>query len=178
MAAIGTDRAQHLIDAAHAAGITDGQLADIAGAVNGDPANIQHISGRAADAAERHIEDAVAATAARQAAIGEALRLARLGGHNPDTVAAKLAGMTTAAIDKLARDTAAYLRRKGIDTRPPAAHWTASAAQVDYIMSLLRSRSASGEGGGFFNGPTDRAAVARLTKADASAYITSLKGDY
>jgi hypothetical protein len=178
MAAIGTERAQDLLDAATAAGITADDLAQAAGAVNGDPANLPYISGRAADAAQRHIDDVVAARAARAAAIREALRLARLGGHDPDTIAPKLDRMTATAIAKLVRDTAAYLRGRGVDTRPPAAPAPATDAQVNYIMDLLARRAASGEGGGFFHGPTDRAGVRRLTRADASAYIDSLKGTY
>lgn len=54
----------------------------------------------------------------------------------------------------------------------------ATAKQVDYIMRLLAARKRSGEGGGFMTGPTDRAGVERLSAADASAYIDSLKGAY
>lgn len=52
----------------------------------------------------------------------------------------------------------------------------ATPRQVDYILSLLAQRG--GAGGGFFNGPTDRAGIALLTKTQASAYITSLKEEY
>ncbi|WP_026923297.1 hypothetical protein [Glycomyces arizonensis] len=55
----------------------------------------------------------------------------------------------------------------------------ATPRQVDYIMSLMRQRRRSGEGGGFIGGmPTTRAGVAKLTKQQASTLITSLKGDY
>jgi hypothetical protein len=54
----------------------------------------------------------------------------------------------------------------------------ATERQVDYIMELLAQRERTGEGGGFFQGPTDRAGVANLSKADASLYITSLKDEY
>ncbi|MEV5451624.1 helix-turn-helix domain-containing protein [Streptomyces sp. NPDC052535] len=54
----------------------------------------------------------------------------------------------------------------------------ATPRQVDYILSLLLSRRESGEGGGFFTGPTDRAGIETLSKREASSYITSLKGDY
>lgn len=54
----------------------------------------------------------------------------------------------------------------------------ATPRQVDYILQLLGRRERSGEGGGFFYGPTDRAGIETLSKAEASTYITSLKGDY
>jgi hypothetical protein len=54
----------------------------------------------------------------------------------------------------------------------------ATPRQVDFIMSLLARRERTGEGGGFFTGPTDRESVARLTRTEASTYIDSLKGAY
>ncbi|MFC1418607.1 hypothetical protein [Streptacidiphilus cavernicola] len=54
----------------------------------------------------------------------------------------------------------------------------ATPRQVDYILRLLAARERSGEGGGFFYGPKDRAGIEEMSKADASSYITSLKGDY
>ena len=54
----------------------------------------------------------------------------------------------------------------------------ATPKQVDYILTLLARREHSGEGGGFFSGPTDRAGLEELSKREASTYITSLKGDY
>ena len=54
----------------------------------------------------------------------------------------------------------------------------ATQRQIDYILLLLEKRQISGEGGGFFQGPTDRAGIEELTKAEASAYITSLKDEY
>jgi hypothetical protein len=54
----------------------------------------------------------------------------------------------------------------------------ATPRQVDYILQLLQAREYSGEGGGFFVGPKDRAGIEELSKAQASAYIRSLKGDY
>lgn len=54
----------------------------------------------------------------------------------------------------------------------------ATPRQVDFILKLLARREYSGEGGGFFYGPTDRAGIEEMSKADASTYITSLKGDY
>ncbi|MGW3383314.1 helix-turn-helix domain-containing protein [Streptomyces albogriseolus] len=54
----------------------------------------------------------------------------------------------------------------------------ATPRQVDFILQLLARRERTGEGGGFFYGPTDRAGIEEMSKADASTYITSLKGDY
>ncbi|MFF0166771.1 helix-turn-helix domain-containing protein [Streptomyces prasinus] len=54
----------------------------------------------------------------------------------------------------------------------------ATPKQVEFILTLLARRECSGEGGGFFYGPTDRAGIEEMSKADASTYITSLKGDY
>jgi hypothetical protein len=68
-------------------------------------------------------------------------------------------------------------RAAGINP-PPTPGNAATPAQVDYIMSLLARRIETGEGGGFFQGPTTRESVQQLTKADASNYIKSLKGEY
>ena len=54
----------------------------------------------------------------------------------------------------------------------------ATERQVDYIMSLIARRAAYGEADGFMAGPTTREAVAKLSKSQASAYITSMKGGY
>ena len=54
----------------------------------------------------------------------------------------------------------------------------ATERQVDFIMSLVARRAAYGEADGFMSGPTTREAVAKLSKAQASAYITSMKGGY
>ncbi|MEU5157270.1 hypothetical protein [Glycomyces sp. NPDC021274] len=54
----------------------------------------------------------------------------------------------------------------------------ATPRQIDYIMSLLAQREISGEGGGFYYGPTTRAGVEEMSKAEASVYIRSLTGDY
>ncbi|GAB3115609.1 hypothetical protein GCM10027160_23190 [Streptomyces calidiresistens] len=50
--------------------------------------------------------------------------------------------------------------------------------QISYILSLLARRRDSGEGGGFFSGPTTRADLELLSKAEASAYIDSLTDNY
>lgn len=54
----------------------------------------------------------------------------------------------------------------------------ATPRQVEYILQLLDRRQRTGEGGGFFYGPTDRAGIEEMSKAEASTYITSLKGNY
>lgn len=54
----------------------------------------------------------------------------------------------------------------------------ATPRQVEFILQLLAARERSGEGGGFFNGPTDRVGIEELSKGEASLYIDSLKGDY
>ena len=54
----------------------------------------------------------------------------------------------------------------------------ATERQVDFIMSLVARRAAYGEADGFMSGPTTREEVAKLSKSQASAYITSMKGGY
>lgn len=54
----------------------------------------------------------------------------------------------------------------------------ATPRQVEYILQLLTAREYSGEGGGFYYGPKDRAGIEEMSKGEASTYITSLKGDY
>ena len=54
----------------------------------------------------------------------------------------------------------------------------ATERQVDFIMTLLAWRGFSGEADGFVSGPTTREEVAKLSKSQASAYITSMKGGY
>lgn len=54
----------------------------------------------------------------------------------------------------------------------------ATPRQVEYIIQLLEARKLSGEGGGFYSGPTNRADIELMSKGEASLYITSLKGDY
>lgn len=68
-------------------------------------------------------------------------------------------------------------RAAGINP-PPTPGNAATPAQVDYIMNLLARRIETGEAGGFMTGPTTREGVQNMTKADASLYIKSLKGDY
>lgn len=60
------------------------------------------------------------------------------------------------------------------DGNGPAARW-----QVNRIIELLRERGGDPLAeGGFMRGPTDRAGIARLTYAEATAYLDSLKGTY
>lgn len=54
----------------------------------------------------------------------------------------------------------------------------ATPRQISYILRLLSEREYSGEGGGFFMGPTDPDQVAELSKREASNYIDSLTGRY
>ncbi|MGK5531555.1 hypothetical protein [Streptomyces sp. URMC 129] len=54
----------------------------------------------------------------------------------------------------------------------------ATPRQVHYILQLLAYRQRTGDGGGFYNGPTSRAEIEEMSKAEASLYITSLTGDY
>jgi hypothetical protein len=64
-------------------------------------------------------------------------------------------------------------------TPPPAPDAPlATEAQVNYIIRLLDQRRRTGEGGGFYSGPTGRPQIAALTRQEASLYIRSLKGDY
>lgn len=88
--------------------------------------------------------------------------------------------MSDAELQKLIRDTHAYARANGYDVRTEAekAPLPATADQVDLILTLLRERARSGEGGGFYSGATDRAGIARMTRDQASSYINSLRGDY
>ncbi|MEU9470460.1 hypothetical protein AB0D78_28350 [Streptomyces avermitilis] len=59
-----------------------------------------------------------------------------------------------------------------------SAQGLATENQIGYILDLLARRRRTGEGGGFFSGPTDRAGIASLSRSEASSYIDSLKGDY
>lgn len=52
----------------------------------------------------------------------------------------------------------------------------ATPRQIEFIMDLIDQGRR--EEGGFYYGPTKREDVELMTKADASAYITSLLGDY
>jgi len=56
----------------------------------------------------------------------------------------------------------------------------ATPRQVDFILTLLAEREfrAFPDPGFIIDGPTERAAIEKLTKEQASAYISSLKGDY
>ena len=54
----------------------------------------------------------------------------------------------------------------------------ATERQVNFIMSLVARRAAYGEADGFMSGPTTREAIAKLSKSQASAYLTSMTGGY
>ena len=74
--------------------------------------------------------------------------------------------------------TAAETATETVAAEAPEA--TATASQVDYIMTLLdrRQRDGLADVVGFTTGPTTRQGVARMTRRAASAYIDSLKGEY
>ena len=69
-------------------------------------------------------------------------------------------------------------RAAGVTPPPAPGTPMATPRQVGYILRLLAQRERNGDGGGFMTGPTDRTGVERMTRADASLYITSLKEDY
>ncbi|MFE6745892.1 hypothetical protein ACFVGM_08585 [Kitasatospora purpeofusca] len=97
----------------------------------------------------------------------------RLGTRVPKT-AARLAerrydGMAQELVERR-RAERAELAERGVQF--------ATELQVDEIMRLLGERARSGEGGGFFIGPTDFEGVKNMTSANASTYITSLRGEY
>ncbi|WP_331726270.1 hypothetical protein [Streptomyces sp. NBC_00470] len=54
----------------------------------------------------------------------------------------------------------------------------ATEKQVDYILQLVAAHTRTGRGGGTLYGPTDRAGIEEMSKADASMYIDWLKGDH
>lgn len=123
--------------------------------------------------------------------LDEVERLASAGGHDGAAKRTAAAKMTVPELRKFVADVKEFQRRKAQKEQAARegaaaqkafqrrqATQPATARQVDYILNLLSRRRRSGEGGGFFNGPTDRAGIAKLSQADASAYINSLTGDY
>lgn len=129
--------------------------------------------------------------AEKSALLDEVQRLASAGGHDGAAKRAAASKMTAPELRKFVADVKEYQRRQERQTRAAqdgaaaqAAHERsrasapASPRQVDYIMTLLSRRRRSGQGGGFFAGPTDRAGLAKLSQADASAYIDSLRDEY
>jgi len=123
--------------------------------------------------------------------LDEVERLAVAGGHDGPAKRAAAAKMTPPQLRKFIQDTKDYQRRRAERARAEKEGAAAEIAwreqqtklpardrQVDYIMNLLARRRRNGDGGGFFNGPTDRAGVAKLSQADASAYIDSLTENY
>jgi len=119
-------------------------------------------------------------------------------GYSEERVRERVAASRPAQIresyDRMRRE----LRRRGVDARTEAekrgdaqrraqsAQAPATERQVGYILDLLARRRRSGEGGGFFSlrglvddtGRPDRDAIAALTRAQASALIDSLRGNY
>jgi hypothetical protein len=93
-----------------------------------------------------------------------------------DTAVADHAAVVARAAAQTAR---AHAARAATAAREQRRSTTpATARQIDHILRLLAMRQRSGEGGGFMTGPTTREGVARLSVADASAYIDSLSGNY
>lgn len=91
-----------------------------------------------------------------------------------DRIAKKAEADAIAAAEATVREACEAQLAEARATKGPLA----TPRQVDYILNLLAQRERTGEGGGFFYGPTDRAGIELLSKSDASTYITSLKGDY
>lgn len=91
-----------------------------------------------------------------------------------ERIAKKAAADAIAAAEAAVQEARAAQLAEAARTKGPLA----TERQVDYIMQLLAHREYSGEGGGFYYGPTDRAGVEMMSKLEASSYITSLKGDY
>lgn len=129
--------------------------------------------------------------AEKNALLDEVQRLAVAGGHDGAAKRDGAAKMTVPELKKFIADVKNYQSRQVERARAAQegaaaqreferrqATLTATDRQVDYILNLLSRRRRSGEGGGFFSGPTDRAGIAKLSRADASAYIDSLRGDY
>lgn len=127
----------------------------------------------------------------KNALLDEVQRLATAGGHDGAGKRAAASKLTVPELRKLVADTKAYQQRQADKARAARqgaaqqeafrrrqAALPATDRQVDFIVNLLAARRRSGEEGGFFVGPVDRAGIARLSRADASAYIDSLKGDY
>lgn len=79
-----------------------------------------------------------------------------------------------AAAEDAAREAAEAKRADAARRKGPLA----TGRQVEYILRLLESRRRTGEGGGFYSGPTTREEVELLSKSEASTYIDSLTGEY
>ncbi|MFF9309869.1 hypothetical protein ACF1BS_03070 [Streptomyces sp. NPDC014748] len=89
-----------------------------------------------------------------------------------------LNGRSRRWLDSMLTDVQLAAEARQTTPRRQAREELATDRQIDYILDLLARRHRSGEGGGFFTGPTDRAGIAKLSRSEASAYISSLKGDY
>lgn len=127
----------------------------------------------------------------KEALLDEVQRLAAAGGYDGPAKRVAAGRMTVPELRKFIADAKEYQRRQAEKAQAAKAGAAAQAAfkrrqatlrptdrQVDYILNLLARRARSGEGGGFFTGPTDRAGIAKLSRGDASAYIDSLTGNY
>ena len=75
------------------------------------------------------------------------------------------------AMDERKAEQEIEAREAGTITAEPA-----TARQVAYIMSMIDA--GAHEEGGLYRGPTTLAEVRKMSKREASLYITSLKGEY
>ncbi|MFE7485518.1 hypothetical protein [Streptomyces sp. NPDC057552] len=79
---------------------------------------------------------------------------------------------------KAAEETVREAREEQLNAARREKGTLATPRQVEYILQLLIARQRSGEGGGFYTGPTTQAGIELMSKAEASLYIDSLKGTY
>lgn len=86
-----------------------------------------------------------------------------------DEYAAKLAA-------ERAAEEKAEAERKAAEEAAKARGPLATERQVDYIMSLLAQHDGQNTTW-FTSGPTDPAEIAKMTRRDASTYISALKGE-
>lgn len=118
--------------------------------------------------------------------LDEVEQLASAGGHDGPAKRAAASKMSKTELRKFVADVKDYQRRQKAKADAPSRaafqavedKSLATPRQVGYIVSLLRERAKSGEGGGFMVGPTETAEIRKMSKRDASAYINSLRGDY
>jgi hypothetical protein len=147
--------------------IKRGQYWKINGGRNGDPVDVSFMWDDGAEVKGNWPEGATAVdvlvTVALRHAEGADARIAQKA--EKDAITAAESAVREAREAQLAE----IASRKGT---------LATERQVDYILQLLAAREISGEGGGFFSGPTNRAGIEELSKVEASRYISSLKGDY
>ncbi|MFF8589999.1 hypothetical protein ACF061_00925 [Streptomyces sp. NPDC015220] len=134
----------------------------ITGSTNGDPRDIDQKINADSDPFDTAKADILIQWATQHAA------------GAPDRIAKKAEADAIAAAEATVREAREAQLKEARRQKGPLA----TPKQVDYILTLLARRERTGEGGGFFYGPTDRAGLELLSRSDASSYITSLKGDY